>query len=158
MTTRTSGLFNNRIEIYSPGRLPGHIKPANILDERLARNQKVVRLLNKFPDPPNKDLNTAFEAMRALQLKDPDVAETPSGVLVTLRHEKLASPEQKIVEYLSRHEEINNTTARSITFIGSENSVKRIFQKMMGADIIERIPDRPQRHTAYRKGPKFPGG
>ena len=153
-------VFNNRIEIYSPGKLPGHIKPANILDERLARNQKMVRLLNKFPDPPNKDvgegLNTAFEAMRALQLKDPEVTEGETGVLVILRHEKLATPEQKIADYLRVNEEINNTQAREITFIGSENTVKRVFQKMMKADIIERIPDRPQRHTAYRKGPNFP--
>lgn len=155
-------IFNNRIEIYSPGRLPGHIKPDNILDERLARNQKIVRLLNKFPDPPNKDvgegLNTAFEAMRALQLKDPEVTETATGVLVTLKHEKLATPEQKIVEFLGIHDEINNTTARKITFIGSENTVKRIFQKMMNAGLLERIPGRPQRHTAYRRGPKFPEG
>lgn len=116
-------IFNNRIEIYSPGRLPGHINTRNILDERLARNQKIVRLINKFPDPPNKDvgegLNTAFEAMRALQLRDPEVEETETGVLVVLRHEKLANPEQKIVEYLRHHDEINNTQARGITFIGS---------------------------------------
>ena len=152
-------VFNNRIEIYSPGKLPGHIKPSNILEERLARNQKIVRLLNKFPDPPNKDvgegLNTAFEAMRALQLKDPEVVETESGVLITLKHEKLATPEQKIVDYLRNNDEINNTQARTITFIGSENTVKRVFQKMMTAGIIERIPDRPQRNTAYRKGPNF---
>lgn len=152
-------IFNNRIEIYSPGRLPGHIRPSNILDERLARNQKIVRLLNKFPDPPNKDvgegLNTAFEAMRALQLRDPAVEETETGVLVVLKHEKLATPEQKIAEYLRTHEEINNTQARAITFIGSENTVKRVFQKMMRAGIIERIPERTQRSTAYRKGPNF---
>lgn len=152
-------IFNNRIEIYSPGRLPGHISTQNILDERLARNQKMVRLLNKFPNPPNKDvgegLNTAFEAMRALQLKDPDVEETASGVLVTLRHEKLATPEQKIADYLRHHDEINNTQAREITFIGSENTVKRVFQKMMKAGIIERIPDRTQRNTAYRRGDNF---
>ncbi len=152
-------IFNNRIEIYSPGKLPGHISTQNILDERLARNQKIVRLINKFPDPPNKDvgegLNTAFEAMRALQLRDPEVEETESGVLVVLRHEKLANAEQKIVEYLRHNEEINNTQARAITFIGSENTVKRIFQKMMKAELIERIPDRTQRHTAYRKGAKF---
>lgn len=153
-------IFDNRIEIFSPGRLPGHVTIQNILDERYARNQKVVRLLNKFPDPPNKDvgegLNAAFEAMRELQLKEPEIEEAEAGVLVALRHEKLAKPEQAIAEYLRHHEEINNTTARGITFIGSENAVKRIFQKMVGAGIIERIPDRPQAKTAYRKGPKFP--
>lgn len=100
-------------------------------------------------------LNTAFDAMRALQLKEPEVSESESGVLVVLKHEKLATPEQKIVEFLQNNDEINNTQARAITFIGSENTVKRVFQKMMKAEIIERIPGRPQRNTAYRKGSKF---
>jgi ATP-dependent DNA helicase RecG len=43
------------------------------LNEQSARNPKIVRLINKFPDPPNKDvgdgLNTAFEAMKKLRLR-----------------------------------------------------------------------------------------
>lgn len=153
-------IFDNRIEIFSPGPLPAHVTVQNILDERFARNQKIVRLANKFPDAPNKDvgegLNTAFEAMRELQLKDPIVQQINNGVLVTLRHEKLAEPEQAIILYLRENEEINNSKARAITFIGSENKVKNIFRKMMSAEIIERIPDRSQAKTGYRKGPKFP--
>jgi ATP-dependent DNA helicase RecG len=42
-------VFNNRVEIKSPGSLPGHITSANILDERFARNPTIVRLMNKFP-------------------------------------------------------------------------------------------------------------
>jgi ATP-dependent DNA helicase RecG len=153
-------IFDNRIEIFSPGLLPAHITVDNILDERFARNQKIVRLANKFPDAPNKDvgegLNTAFEAMRELKLKDPIVSQVGAGVLVTLRHEKLAEPEQAITNYLRENTEINNKKARSITFIGSENKVKNIFRKMMSAGIIERIPDRSQVKTGYKRGPNFP--
>lgn len=153
-------IFDNRIEIYSPGALPAHVTVNNILDERFARNQKIVRLTNKFPDAPNKDvgegLNTAFEAMRELQLKDPIVSQVSNGVLVTLRHEKLAEPEQAIVSFLKNNDEINNSRARAITFIGSENRVKNIFRKMMAAEIIERIPDRSQGKTGYRRGKNFP--
>jgi len=153
-------IFDNRIEIYSPGRLPAHVTTNNILDERFARNQKIVRMLNKFPDPPNKDvgegLNTAFEAMRNLELREPEILETESGVKVVLRHEKLAQPETRIVDYLRENDEINNARAREITYIGSENSVKRIFQKLMKNEIIERIPGRAQSKAAYRKGVKFP--
>jgi ATP-dependent DNA helicase RecG len=60
-------IYDDRIEVESPGRLPGHVTRENILNEQSARNPKIVRLINKFPDPPNKDvgegLNTAFEAM-----------------------------------------------------------------------------------------------
>lgn len=65
-------IFDNRIEVQSPGRLPAHVTPQNILNERFARNGAIVRLLNKFPDPPNRDvgegLNTAFEKMHSLGL------------------------------------------------------------------------------------------
>lgn len=36
-------VFDNRIEVASPGRLPAHITPNNILDERAARNGLIVR-------------------------------------------------------------------------------------------------------------------
>ncbi|WP_353062489.1 ATP-binding protein [Tunturibacter psychrotolerans] len=61
-------IFDNRVEVQSPGTLPAHITVENILDERFARNGSLVRLINKFPNAPNKDvgegLNTAFDAMR----------------------------------------------------------------------------------------------
>jgi ATP-dependent DNA helicase RecG len=147
-------IFDNRIEIASPGQLPAHVTPANILAERYARNPAIVRLVNKYPHPPNKDvgegLNTAFAAMRELRLREPTIEETRSGVLVTIRHERLASPEEQIISYLATHDEITNKDARTVTGIGSENSVKRLFQKLMEAGLIERIPGRAQSRTAYR--------
>ncbi|HWN49929.1 MAG TPA: hypothetical protein VNO18_08895 [Xanthobacteraceae bacterium] len=75
---------------------------------------------------------------------------------MTLRHEKLATPEEKIIEFLGHNEEINNSKAREITFIGSENAVKRIFNKMIGAGMIKKIPGRPLAKTGYRRGRNFP--
>jgi len=43
-------IFDNRVEVVSPGMLPAHITPENILSERFARNAAIVRLINKFPD------------------------------------------------------------------------------------------------------------
>jgi ATP-dependent DNA helicase RecG len=153
-------VFDNRVEVKSPGGLPGHVTVVNVLDERFARNPKIVRIINKFPNPPNKDvgegLNTAFEAMRNLRLKDPEIEQKENSVLVTLRHEKLATPEERIVEFLRHNDEINNSKAREITFIGSENAVKRIFNKMIEAGMIRRIPGRPLAKTGYCRGKNFP--
>ncbi len=84
-------IFDNRVEVVSPGTLPGHITPENILSERFARNAAIVRLINKFPNPPNKDvgegLNTAFLAMREMKLKPPSIEQTGNAVKVVLRHE-----------------------------------------------------------------------
>ncbi|MBZ0148096.1 MAG: putative DNA binding domain-containing protein [Pseudorhodoplanes sp.] len=35
-------IFDNRIEVLSPGKLPAYITPKNILEERFARNPKIV--------------------------------------------------------------------------------------------------------------------
>jgi ATP-dependent DNA helicase RecG len=49
-------IYDNRIEVLSPGTLPAHITPENILSERFSRNGAIVRLINKFKNPPNKDI------------------------------------------------------------------------------------------------------
>lgn len=129
----------------SPGKLAGHVTVKNILSEQFARNPKLVRLMNKFPSPPNKDvgegLNTAFSAMTALRLKPPEIIETDSAVLVIIKHEKLASPEEIIMEYMKIHEIITNSIGREITGISSENTMKRVFYKLRDAGYIERIND-----------------
>lgn len=148
-------IFDNRIEVESPGRLPAHVSPKNILDERFARNGAIVRRINKFPNAPNKDvgegLNPAFAAMKKLQLKDPEIVELDNSVLVNIRHERLGSPEELIMQYLETHEEINNRTVRALTGIGSENKVKTIFQGLMRIHQIERVPGKGGGQAAYRR-------
>ncbi len=147
-------IFDNRVEVESPGGLPGHITPENILDQRYSRNGNIVRWINKFPDPPNKDvgegLNAAFKAMNELKLKPPEVEDKKTSVLVRIRHERLASPEEIITDYLQTHDEITNMTVRQLTGIGSENQVKRIFQTMIKAGALEAVPGRSLRYSAYR--------
>ncbi len=151
-------VFDNRIEVESPGRLPGHVTTQNILTEQFARNGMIVRLINKFPDPPNKDvgegLNTAFRAMRALRLKDPVIEDRDSSVVVHIRHERLASPEEAILTYLAKHDEINNAVARQITGITSENKVKEVFYRLRDAGKLERVPDRKGSASAWRRTAK----
>jgi ATP-dependent DNA helicase RecG len=148
-------IFDNRVEIWSPGTLPGHITPDNILDERFARNGVIVRLINKFPDPPNKDvgegLNTAFQAMRKMKLRDPIVLQDGGYVKVILKHEALASPEEMVLEYLVTHDQIVNRQARDITYIGSENKMKTILQRMVKQGLIELVPGTTRYNAAYQK-------
>jgi ATP-dependent DNA helicase RecG len=148
-------IFDNRVEVESPGRLPAHITAHNILKERYSRNGNIVRWINKFPDPPNKDvgegLNTAFAAMKKLKLKDPVIKETDHSVLVEIRHQRLASPEQMIMEYLDNFPQITNKIVRKLTGIGSENTVKSIFYRLAEAKQIERVPGKGGGWAAWQK-------
>jgi ATP-dependent DNA helicase RecG len=137
-------VYDDRIEVESPGRLPGHVTKENILDEQSARNPKIVRLINKFPDPPNKDvgegLNTAFEAMKKLRLKEPIIEESEHAVTVYIRHSPLASPHDTVIAYLEKNPEITNSIARELTGIRSENSMKSVFLQLKAREIIEPVP------------------
>ena len=147
-------IFDNRVEVISPGTLPAHITPDNILDERFARNGVIVRLINKFPNPPNKDvgegLNTAFKAMREMKLKPPIISQEGTYVKVILKHDKLATPQELILEYLDTHETIQNKAARAICYIGSENQMKKILQSMIKSELIELVPETTRYNAAYR--------
>ena len=148
-------IFDNRVEVESPGKLPGHVTVKNILDSQSARNPKIVRLINKFPNAPNKDvgegLNTAFEAMIKLRLKEPQIIEEDNSVLVIIKHEKLASPEDLVMQYLETHDEITNRIGRGLSGLKSENAMKTVFYRLRDQDMIERIPDRKGSASAWRK-------
>ncbi len=138
-------IFDNRLEIESPGRLPGHITTGNILREQFARNGSIVRIINKFPNPPNKDvgegLNTVFESLKRLKLKPPTIEEIDNSVIVTIRHEHLASPEEIVMNYILKHGEITNRIGRELTGIESENEMKRVFQRLQAKNLIHLAPN-----------------
>lgn len=147
-------IYDNRVEVESPGKLPGYVTTENILDAQSARNPKLVRLVNKFPNAPNKDvgegLNTAFQAMSRLRLKAPQIIETSNSVLVIIRHEKLASPEEMVMQYMKTNAEITNSKGRELTGITSENTMKRVFGKLRDSGLLERIPGRNAAASAWR--------
>lgn len=137
-------IFTNRIEVESPGKLPGHITLENILSEQYSRNPKIIRLISKFPSPPNKDvgegLNTAFRAMQEMHLKPPTIAETDNSVIVTIRHERLADAETIVLDYLKEHETITNAIARSLTGIADSNKMKKVFYVLKDKELLEIVP------------------
>ncbi|WP_417250387.1 ATP-binding protein [Celeribacter sp.] len=148
-------IFDNRVEIESPGKLPGHVTSDNIAKTQFARNPRIVRLINKFKNPPNKDvgegINTALEVMEKLRLKNPIFEEKEAGFLVTLKHESLASPEQMVLDYLKSNPQITNQQARELTGIKSENTMKNVFYRLREAGEIEQTPKVKGKKHSWRR-------
>lgn len=148
-------IYDNRIEVESPGRLPGHVTLTNFLQAQSARNPKIVRIINKFPNPPNKDvgegLNTAFEAMKKLRLKEPELEELEHSVIVHIAHAPLGSPEETVMAYLEGHEEITNSIGRNLTGIRSENTMKEAFYRLAKRKMVERVPEKLGNLSAWRR-------
>ena len=148
-------VFDNRIEILSPGKLPGYVTVDSILDARYSRNPKIVRTLNRYKDAPNKDLgeglNTTFQKMKEWGLKKPSIFEENNYVKVLLPHAPLAAPTEAILEFLESHDQITNRQAREVTGIKSENLVKVEFYKLRDAGLIERVPGLAGPKSAWRR-------
>jgi len=127
----------------------------NLTTQRAARNGAVQRILNKFKNPPNRDvgegIKTATEAMTSKGLEKPTFSEVGNCFVVTIKHEKLATAELAIMEFLETNGTINNKQAREITYIDQDWKVKFIFRKMEQKKMIIQLKKRTTSNTKYRK-------
>lgn len=147
-------IFDNRIEVLSPGRLPGYVTVDNILHARYSRNTKIVRTLHRYKQPPNRDmgegLDTAFQKMKEWGLKAPEIEESNGYVRVTLPHTPLAKPTEAILGFLVRNATVTNRQARDLTGIKSENLVKIEFYKLRDEGMLEPVPSLKGPKSAWR--------
>lgn len=147
-------IFDNRIEVLSPGRLPAFVTKENILDVRYARNPRIVGMLSRYKSPPNKDigegLNTAFQKMKEWRLRSPEIIDEGNYVRVLIPHTPLATPQEAIMEFLRKQGTITNRQARDITGIKSENAVKSEFYKLKEVGLIEMVPELKGNKAAWR--------
>ncbi|MGO8765284.1 MAG: hypothetical protein ACLQSR_09155 [Limisphaerales bacterium] len=60
-------------------------------------------------------------------------------MLVTIRHETLASPEQTIKKYLENNPTIKNKKARELTRIKDSDQMKRLLRSMAERGEIEPV-------------------
>jgi ATP-dependent DNA helicase RecG len=147
-------IFDNRIEFVSPGKLPGRVTVNNILKISFARNSKIVKFLNRYKEPPNKDigegLRTAFQKMSDLNLSEPEIKEENNYVKVILRHEPIASPTEIVLKHLEKNTTITNRELRELTGIRSESKALNIFRKLSEKNMIERVKGLAGKASAWK--------
>ena len=80
-------MFSNRLEVYSPGRLPGHVTLDNLKDERYSRNEAVVAVLSDmgYIERLGYGIDRMFATMAEFGLPAPEFEETTAGFKVTLQ-------------------------------------------------------------------------
>ncbi|HEU5103853.1 MAG TPA: ATP-binding protein [Roseiflexaceae bacterium] len=80
-------LFGDRMECYSPGRLPGHVTVQNIIAERFSRNETLVQVLADYGliERLGYGIDRMLRQMADAALPPPEFRETAAGFLVMLR-------------------------------------------------------------------------
>ncbi|MBA3532028.1 MAG: putative DNA binding domain-containing protein [Ardenticatenales bacterium] len=78
-------MFSDRIELLSPGRLPGHITLDNIMHERFSRNELIVQVLSDlgFIERLGYGIDRIFRRAKEHGLQEPQLAESANGFRLT---------------------------------------------------------------------------
>ena len=80
-------IFDDRLEVVSPGRLPGSVRVHNIRDEHFARNPRVARALVdlELVGDVGECVDRMFQEMASADLPPPEFEDRGASVRVTLR-------------------------------------------------------------------------
>lgn len=136
-------IFDNRVEVQSPGKLPGYMNIENLYDERFSRNPNLVRMLHNLPDPVNHDigegLDTAKNELKKAGLIEPVFEEKENAFLVTIRHQKIASIEEVALKHLEDNPDaiITNKLVRQLSGEDDMQKVKSALQRLRASGQIK---------------------
>lgn len=140
-------IFDNRIEVQSPGKLPGFMRIENLYEERFSRNPNVVRMLHNLPNPVNHDigegLDTAKNELKKAGPVDPVFQEKENAFLVIIKHQKIASIEDVILSYIEENPEaeLTNKLVRQLSGEDDMQKVKLALQKLRGNGRIKPVDE-----------------
>lgn len=138
-------IFSNRMEVTSPGGLPGPVTITNIKDERFSRNPAIVQVLSDmgFIERLGYGVDRVIDLMRQQKLNEPEFQETAGGFRVTLRNASMeaadAKAEKHIVQFNGRYNgvEINPRQEIALVHLHREGSTYRITN----SDLQSLCPD-----------------
>lgn len=152
-------IFDDHVEVESPGLLPKGITPATIRQAgSKARNDLIAATLRDFPEPPNLDagegVKMMFAEMDRAKLYPPQYRENPdtaveSLTVVLLNHERPTAWDE-VSDWLDRHGTIANADVVRIAAVDTLRA-----SKMLGAwreqGLLMALPGRAKRNMAYAK-------
>ncbi|OOP56280.1 MAG: hypothetical protein AYP45_09440 [Candidatus Brocadia carolinensis] len=150
-------IFEDRLEVESPGLFPYNITRANIGWVRAEgyRNDLLVKHLREFPSPPNLDENEGVRAMRkemaGENLYPPIFLTYPDSIKVVLFNEHQASEWEKISAYLRENKYITNEQARNVTAIVQRDKMSYMLRRWVEQGLL--IPIKPP--SGFKKGTKY---
>ncbi len=159
-------MFSDRMEVYSPGRLPGHVTLDNLVSERFSRNEAIVQVLSDlgFIERLGYGIDRMIRTMEQEGLPAPRFEETAAGFRVTLigHGSQLISPapetqrwgnvllnsrQEKALAYLSEHGRITNSEMRALFPEVSDETIRRDLSDLVDKGLLLKIGEK--RATYY---------
>ncbi|MGB8648069.1 MAG: ATP-binding protein [Anaerolineae bacterium] len=154
-------MFTDRIEVYSPGRLPGHITVDNIVEERFARNEVIVQVLTDlgFVERLGYGIDRIIRLTHDAGLPKPRFLETANGFRLTLlgageqfatagrererfREVPLNERQEAAIRFLDKNGRITNRDYHELYPDVSEETIRRDLADMVEAGLLLKMGDK----------------
>lgn len=151
-------MFADRLEVYSPGRLPGHVTLANLKEERYSRNEAIVAILSDlgYIERLGYGIDRMIAAMNEAGLPDPKFEETSAGFRVTLysagndlistqpqterwHHGFLNERQEMAMAFLREKGRIANIDYQGLVPDVSEETIRRDLADLVEKNLLIRI-------------------
>ena len=163
-------LYGDRLECYSPGRLPGHVTLHNLRDERYSRNEVLVQVLSDVGliERLGYGIDRMLKQMASEGLPPPAFRETAAGFLVTLQGRSVTEAVQGGLDtsewlrmglnerqiaallWLAERRRITNREYRELAPDISDETVRRDLADLVERGLLLRIGDRRGTYYIFR--------
>ncbi|MCO6449397.1 MAG: putative DNA binding domain-containing protein [Caldilineales bacterium] len=159
-------MYSDRLEVYSPGRLPGHVTLANLLHERYSRNEAVVHVLSemRFIERLGYGIDRMIAVCEQEGLPAPTFEETAAGFLVVIfghgpdlvgappptamwSHLNLNLRQEQALTFLQQNRRITNSDYQQLCPDASPETLRRDFADLVDRGILLKIGEK--RATYY---------
>lgn len=159
-------MFSDRLEVYSPGRLPGHVTVENIVEERYSRNEAVVQVLSEmgFIERLGYGIDRMISVCQSEGLPQPLFVETAAGFKVTIfghgpnligaappaslfAHMQLNPRQELALGFLQENRRITNRDYQQLCPDTSPETLRRDFADLVDRGILLKIGEK--RATYY---------
>ena len=158
-------MYNDRLEITSPGKLPNIVTLENIKETRYSRNPRIARVLTEFGwvRELNEGVKRIYEDMKMFFLDEPQYSEPNNSVKLVLKNNiimrklrqsdklensigeevwaKLDIIERKIILYIANRGKANRKELEKETGKSATTVNKRI-KKLIDENLIVRVGDK----------------
>ena len=151
-------VFNDRLEVHSPGRLPGLVRLETIRSTRFARNPRIARAMNDlgYGRELGEGVNRMFEEMERAGLPDPIYAQGAASVAVTLLADPLAGRvlrqlppgSERFVELLTRRGVVTSSEASRLLGVSRPTALGHL-RRLASLGLIEHAGTSPNDPRGY---------
>lgn len=160
-------LFADRLECYSPGRLPGHVTLENMVEERFSRNETLVQVLADLGliERLGYGIDRMLRQMADAGLPPPRFRETAAGFLVTLVGQELPANDTDGIDtrawaaqglnerqiaallHLTQHQRITNREMHDLAPDVSPETLRRDLSDLVDRGLLLKVGEK--RATYY---------